>query len=122
MSRREFQRKAEALKKLGDAGKLVTIEKVKRDPSVTKCYKSDLIKRIWRQYEVRNRDFASKLIERVKRRMQSDHVWELQLGGPDTRSNLKMLDTFTNWHIGTQQIWPQIRNLPVGAPIKIRIL
>ena len=50
MSRREFQRKAETLKKLGDAGKLVTIEKVKRDPSVTKCYKSDLIKRVWRQY------------------------------------------------------------------------
>ena len=46
MSRREFQRKAEALKKLGDAGKLVTIEKVKQDLSVTKCYKSDLIKRI----------------------------------------------------------------------------
>jgi len=122
MSRREFQRKAEALKKLGDAGKLVTIEKVKRDPSVTKCYKSDLIKRIWRQYGTRNRDFANKLIERVKRRMQPDHVWELQLGGPDTRSNLKMLDTFTNWHIGTQQIWPQIRNLPTGTPIKIRIL
>lgn len=53
---------------------------------------------------------------------QPDHVWELRLGGPDTRSNLKMLDTFTNWHIGTQQIWPQIRNLPVGTPIKIRIL
>ena len=50
MSRREFQRKAETLKKLGDVGKLVTIEKVKRDPSVTKCYKSDLIKRVWRQY------------------------------------------------------------------------
>ena len=60
---------------------------------------------------------------RPKRRCnQPDHVWELRLGGPDTRSNLKMLDTFTNWHIGTQQIWPQIRNLPVGTPIKIRIL
>ena len=83
MSRREFQRKAEALKKLGDAGKLVTIEKVKRDSSVIKCYKSDLLKRIWRQYEARNRDFAN---------------------------------------IGTQQIWPQIRSLPVGTPMKIRIL
>ena len=69
MSGREFQQKAEALKKLGDAGKLVTIEKVKRDPSVTKCYKSDLIKNIWRQYADRNRDFTNKLIERVKRRM-----------------------------------------------------
>lgn len=75
--------KSRSIKKLGAAGKLVTIEKVKRDPSVTKCYKSDLIKRIRRQYEARNRDFAN---------------------------------------IGTQQIWPQIRSLPVGTPMKIRIL
>ncbi|ANY67522.1 hypothetical protein BBD42_14345 [Paenibacillus sp. BIHB 4019] len=51
---------------------------------------------------------------------QPDHVWELQLGGPDTVKNLKFLDTFTNWHIGVKQIRPQIRDLPTGTKIKIK--
>ena len=53
--------------------------------------------------------------------MQPDHVWELQLGGPDTASNIRFLDSFTNWDIGTQQIRPQIRDLEVGTKIKIKI-
>lgn len=53
--------------------------------------------------------------------MQPDHVWELQLGGPDVASNLRFLDSYTNWHIGTQQIRPQIKNLPTGTKITIKI-
>jgi hypothetical protein len=53
--------------------------------------------------------------------MQPDHIWELQLGGPDVASNLRFLDAFTNTNIGMQQIWPQIRNLPVGTKIRIAI-
>lgn len=53
--------------------------------------------------------------------MQPDHVWELQLGGPDTASNLKFLDSYTNWDIGTQQIRPQIRNFETGTKIRIKI-
>ena len=46
----------------------------------SKCYKSDLIKRIGRQYEARNGDFANKLIERVKEEcnliMYGNYNWE----------------------------------------------
>jgi len=35
------------------------------------------------------------------------------------QSNIKFLDSYTNWNIGTQQIRPQIRNLETGTKIKI---
>ena len=53
--------------------------------------------------------------------MQPDHIWELQLGGPDTAANLRFLDSNTNFDIGTRQIWPQIRNLQVGTRVRVRI-
>ena len=80
-----------------------------------------MIKRIWKQYGKNNPEFANKLIDRVTKKMQPDHVWELQLGGPDTASNLKFLDSFTNWDIGTQQIRQQIKNLDDFTKIKIKI-
>jgi hypothetical protein len=52
--------------------------------------------------------------------MNPDHVWELQLGGPDDPSNLHILDAFTNQAIG-RQIWQQIRNLADYTPIRINI-
>ena len=118
----EFNRKVNALKELGEQGVLYKAENpVLRDPSVTRAYRQDMIKRIWNQYGKTNPEFANKLIDRITTRMQPDHVWELQLGGPDTASNLKFLDSFTNWDIGTQQIRPQIRNLETGTQIKIKI-
>lgn len=80
-----------------------------------------MIKRIWKQYGTNNPQFANKLIERITTKMQPDHIWELQLGGPDTASNLRFLDSYTNWDIGTQQIRQQIKNLDVGTKIKIII-
>lgn len=81
-----------------------------------------MIRRIWEQYGGRNREFANQLIDRVTRRMSPDHIHELQLGGLDIKSNLQFLDRFTNWHIGTQQIRPQIRDLSVGTPIWVEII
>lgn len=80
-----------------------------------------MIKRIWNQYSKRNPGFANNLINKIKKDMQPDHVWELQLNGPDDISNLRFLDSFTNWDIGTQQIRPQIRDLETGTRITIRI-
>ncbi len=118
----EFLRKATTLEQLGKQGLLVKAQNpVKRDPSITRSYKCEMIKKIWNQYSIVNREFADKLISRVKYKMQPDHVWELQLNGPDIRSNLKLLDSFTNWDIGTMQIRPQIKNLPVGTEIRINI-
>ena len=121
MPSREFARKAAALQELGEQGALVrAANPVARDPAITRAYRQDMIRRIWAQYGTQNREFANRLIDRVTRRMSPDHVHELQLGGLDATSNLRFLDRFTNWHVGTQ-IWPQIRDLPVGTPIRIRI-
>ena len=122
MPRREFARKANALRELGEQGMLVrAANPVARDRSITKDYRQNLIDRIWARYSGQNRAFAEKLIDRITRRMQPDHVWELQLGGPDAASNLRFLDAFTNQHIGMRQIRPQIQGLPVGTKIRIRV-
>ena len=122
MSSVEFAKKARALQELGDQGRLVrAANPVARDRAVTNAYRQDMIRRIWAQYGTQNREFANKLIDRVTRRMSPDHVHELQLGGADAASNLKFLDRFTNRHVGTQQIRPQLRNVPVGTTIRIKI-
>lgn len=122
MPKQQFMRKATALQELGEQGQLVrAANPVARNPAITRAYRQDMIRRIWAQYGERNREFANRLIERVTRRMQPDHVWELQLGGPDAASNLRFLDSFTNWHVGTRQIRPQIRDLPVGTRIRIHV-
>ncbi|WP_262506063.1 HINT domain-containing protein [Streptomyces sp. TRM68367] len=122
MSKTEFAKKANALQKLSDEGTLFKAPNpVARNSSVTKNYKGDLIRRVYDQYGSTNPGFADKLKDRILNRMDPDHVHELQLGGADTAGNLKMLDRFTNWHIGTQQIWPQIKNLDDYTPVKIRI-
>ncbi|MBT2762673.1 hypothetical protein J7E85_15930, partial [Paenibacillus sp. ISL-20] len=122
MPKREFERKANKLKELGERGLLYKAQNpVPRDPAVTRQYRQDMIKRIWKQYGQNNPAFGKKLIDRITKRMQPDHVWELQLGGPDIVENLKFLDSFTNWHIGVKQIRPQIKDLPTGTKIKINI-
>lgn len=65
-------------------------------------------------------EFAEETAQ-AARTMQPDHVNELQTGGPDAWRNLRMLDRTTNFQIGTQQIRPQIRDLPDGNPIDIDI-
>ena len=122
MDKKQFYRKANELKILGEQGFLYKAENpVQRDPTVTRNYRQGMIDRIWNQYHTVNPEFADALINRVTTRMQPDHIWELQLGGPDIPSNLRFLDSFTNWHVGSIQIRSQIRNLPTGTPITIKI-
>jgi hypothetical protein len=125
MPKHEFRRKANALKKLGDEGKLFKARNPvrQRDRQRSIGHQQDLIRRIHEQYGRRNPELSRRLIGRITDgRMQLDHVNELQLGGADLRSNMRFLDSFTNWEIGTQQIRPQIRNLPDGTPIRIRVI
>ena len=118
----EFLKKANALQQLGEEGVLFrAANPVARDRTITAAYKSSIIRRIYDQYNAVNPEFAEQLIARV-RRMQPDHVHELQLGGSDVASNLRMLDARINHNIGVQQIRPQIRNLPVGTPIRVRVV
>ncbi|MEU9381346.1 DUF6531 domain-containing protein [Streptomyces sp. NPDC048279] len=121
MPKQQFRMKADALLKLSDAGVLFKAPNpVARDSSITNNYKRDLIRRVYDQFGKTNREFADTLRSRILQRMNPDHVWELQLGGPDAATNLHILDAFTNQRIGNQ-IWQQIRNLPDHTPLKIRI-
>ncbi|MDH6214202.1 DUF6531 domain-containing protein [Streptomyces pseudovenezuelae] len=121
MPKQQFRMKADALLKLSDAGVLFKAPNpVARDTSITNNYKRDLIRRVYDQFGKTNREFADTLRSRILQRMNPDHVWELQLGGPDAATNLHILDAFTNQRIGNQ-IWNQIRKLPDHTPLKIRI-
>lgn len=116
-----FDRKMRALKRLSDEGKLFkATNPVQRDKSITKEYKARIRQRIWDKYWPHDKDMANRLNERLKG-VDPDHVWELQLGGPDTADNLRLLDRATNRDIGTD-IWRQIRNLPDGTPIRIEVV
>lgn len=122
MPKQQFRLKAESLQRLSDAGVLFKAPNpVSRDRQITGKYKQQLIKRVFDQYGQKNREFAEQLRSRILGGMNPDHVWELQLGGPDHASNLHILEQFTIQHIGLQQIWPQIRDLPDFTSIRIRI-
>ena len=125
MPKAEFLRKARALQKLGEEGKLFkAINPVRpRDARRRVAHQQDLIRRIHEQYGRRNPALSRRLIDRITDgRMQLDHVNELQTAGADLRNNMRYLDSFTNNRIGWHQIRPAIRGLPDGTPIRIRII
>ncbi|MFG2530563.1 hypothetical protein [Streptomyces sp. NPDC048516] len=122
MPKQAFERKARALQRLGEEGKLFKFKgktEDYRDKEITKQYKGALEALIRRNHKDAP-EFAEEAAG-AARKMQPDHVNELQTGGPDAWRNLRMLDRTTNFDIGTQQIRPQIKNLPDGNPINIDI-
>ncbi|MET8323251.1 endonuclease [Micromonospora sp. NPDC005189] len=129
--RTDFDRKMAALKRLSDQGKLFKqANPVARDTSITGGFKDRIIRKIHNKYvknnkgsdaqKAKDREAAERMKQRV-RDQNPDHVWELQLGGPDEVSNLKLMDADTNQDIGTQ-IRVQIMNLPDGTPIRIEVV
>jgi RHS repeat-associated protein len=122
MPKNQFNIKARQLQDLSDRGVLFKAPNpVARDSTITGRYKQQLIRRVFDQFGQTNRDFAEALRTRILTRMNPDHIWELQLGGPDVLANLHILDAFTNQRIGTQ-IWTQIMHLPDYTPIRIIII
>ncbi|MFI6448663.1 hypothetical protein [Kitasatospora sp. NPDC050543] len=133
MPKLEFARKALALRRLSNQDKLFKAPKVTRQDGLTNAYKDALVKMIHAQNKdnkslaraatdkVTNKHVVGNQSDRGSGALQPDHVHELQLGGLDQGRNLDMLDGYTNWHIGTQQITHQMRNLPVGTPIKMKL-
>lgn len=75
---------------------------------------------IWKKYWPHDKETSRKLTDKLDT-LDPDHVWELQLGGADDASNLRLLDADTNRDIGNQ-IWQQIRTLPDGTPIRIEVV
>ncbi|WP_020116156.1 hypothetical protein [Streptomyces canus] len=122
MPKQAFERKARALQRLGEEGKLFKFKgrtKDYRDSKITADYKGALTALILRNNKD-DPDFAREAAE-AARNMSPDHVHELQTGGPDAWRNLRMLDRVTNQDIGWNQIRPQIKDLPDGNPINIDI-
>lgn len=120
-ARAQFDRKMAALKKLSDEGKLYkATNPVERNKDITDGYKARIRQMIFDKYWPHDKDMANRLSQRLSR-YHPDHVWELQLGGPDTVENLKLMHGKTNTDIGSQ-IWAQIRNLPDGTPIRIEVV
>ncbi|MGV9566057.1 hypothetical protein [Streptomyces sp. NPDC003480] len=122
MPRQGFERKAKALQRLGQEGQLFKFKgrtQDYRDKKITADYKGALEALIRRNHKD-DPEFAEKAAQ-AARKMEPDHVNELQTGGPDAWRNLRMLDRKTNFEIGTQQIRPQIKDLPDGNPIRIDV-
>jgi hypothetical protein len=119
MPKTQFNRKVAALRRLGERDLLFKRPEPPRDPDITRVYKSAVIKRYYDMFYKKNPIKVKARIEMI-RKMHPDHVWELQLGGPDLRSNLKMLDAHTNMSIGAQ-IKARLRNVAPGTRIKISV-
>jgi uncharacterized protein YukE len=120
MPKAEFLRKAEALKALGDRGMLFRAPTpVPRDRRITDGYRTFVEDRIEQLYG--GTDIGRTMTDGLGS-MSPDHVWELQLGGPDRWGNLSMLDRGVNVPIGLHQIRPQIQGLPDYTPIRIQIV
>ncbi|MET8354312.1 MULTISPECIES: endonuclease [unclassified Micromonospora] len=123
-----FDRKVNALKKLSDEGKLFKqANPLDKDPELTKAYRERIRQAIFAKYwppggkaTEEGKAMANKLLARL-RRLDADHVWDPQLGGPDTVDNLRLLDSHTNQDMGWE-IWQEIQKLPDGTPIRIEVI
>ncbi|MEU2286011.1 LamG-like jellyroll fold domain-containing protein [Streptomyces sp. NPDC013178] len=121
MPKSQFKLKADALKQLSDEGKLVKAPNpLPPRAGIEKGYKQDFFKRVYAQFNDKNPEFVAAARRRIFGGMNPDHVWELQLGGPDVADNLHMLDANTNQAIG-RQIRQQIMHLPDYSPISVTI-
>ncbi|WP_410817859.1 endonuclease [Micromonospora sp. 050-3] len=123
-----FDRKVRALQKLSDEGKLFKqANPVDKDPELTKAYRKRVRDAILAKYwppggkaTEEGKAMARKLQARLDS-LDVDHVWDPQLGGPDTVDNLRLLDSDTNQDMGNE-FWQMIRKLPDGTPIRIEVI
>ncbi|MEU5386230.1 hypothetical protein ACFVT9_25660 [Kitasatospora cineracea] len=120
MPKAQFARKAQQLQELGRRGELYkATNPVSRDKKITEDYKGALIRIISNNHK--DNPELAEAARKVARSMHPDHISELQTGGRDHWEGIRMLDGYTNEEIGKRQIWPSIKNLPDGTPIKIRV-
>jgi len=128
MSKKDFRTKADSLLRLSREGKLRKTP-VKRDPQITRNYRGETIRKLTGQHRgnrAEQRRIAQKFSGRTSANragdgLDPDHVHELQLGGRDHADNLRWMDAYTNRTIGSQ-IAGQLRGVPDGTPVIIRVL
>ncbi|WP_460539715.1 hypothetical protein [Glycomyces halotolerans] len=142
MKKKDFNRKAKDLVRLGQQGKLKRTLDTKsiRDPDITKKHRSRMIKNLAEKHK--NNPKLKQIIEQFKgsekgpdgkwrpksvtekgQLRDPDHVHELQLGGPDDVSNLRWMDAHTNRKIG-RDIYQALEDAKVaeGTPVIVRIV
>jgi hypothetical protein len=115
-NRQVFDKKADALQKLGKDNQLRKVTNVVRDPKITDNYRKQVLKNAKNQFGEQNPEFIKNIEKRLKHTLDADHTHELQLGGKDITENLKLLDKSVNRSIG-KQIQIQIKDIPEGAII-----
>lgn len=122
--KRLYERKLNQLAQLSRDGKLVRTTGYQRSSSLTKKYKADVLARLKDRYDKPGQSAAAKqklqdLMDRV-RKMDVDHRHDLQLGGPDVRGNLKLLDKTSNTSIGAL-VRARMSQMGIGPGTTIRI-
>ncbi|MGW4500351.1 hypothetical protein ACWENR_17260 [Micromonospora sp. NPDC004336] len=149
--RRDFDRKARDLARLGREGRLKKAAPDRDsnkvyDPSTgkrrtrTNIYRDRMIRRLTKGGRLTqdtgtpetNKYLANKrVVERLYAGKGSpraagvgydpDHIQELQLDGTDTYDNLRPMDTWTNRELG-REISLALRNVPEGTPVIVKVI
>jgi predicted metal-dependent hydrolase len=104
MNQKAFDKKLMNLQNAAKEGNLQAsvphgVSKSERS-SVTKSYRKALEKRINEMYK--NNESARENALSKLRNSDIDHIIDLQLGGSNSSSNLRSLDSFTNQDLGRQ--------------------
>ncbi|MCD0442037.1 hypothetical protein LO763_00145 [Glycomyces sp. A-F 0318] len=142
MNKKDFNRKAKDLVRLGNQGRLKRVLNTKslRDPKLTSKHRSDMIaktarnhkgnpklKQILEQFRGTEKGADGKVrpksITHKGQIRDPDHIHELQLGGPDDVSNLRWMDAYTNRKMG-REIYEAMEAAGVkeGTPIIVRLV
>jgi hypothetical protein len=112
---RDFKRKLAALRRTTEEGPITAV-KPKRDPKVTKAYREAVKARVVSRYG-EGTPQTQAILKKIEG-MDADHLKELQWGGVDGPSNLKLTDGGMNRSFGPQ-VYHQTKNLPPGTQIQI---
>jgi hypothetical protein len=134
--KRDFNRKARDLQRLSNQGKLK-----KAKPNRPASYKSPLDGKMkglagWKRDrgivdKLKNKEKNKEIIDKLfagKRgvthrgqALDADHIHDLGLDGPDSLSNLRWMDAWTNREMG-REIGQALKDVPPGTPVIIKIL
>ncbi|MEV4480901.1 hypothetical protein [Micromonospora coxensis] len=141
--KKDFDRKAKDLVRLGQEGKLVKTKPVRRqlphkDPKkpgtrkTTTIFRDRLLRQLGRGQNYRSNKGLVDALFRGKDQKRHpvtgpgvtrdpDHIHELQLGGTDTYDNLRLMDAWTNREIG-REIGLALDDVPYGTPVIVKVI
>ncbi|MEV0807438.1 hypothetical protein [Micromonospora sp. NPDC050200] len=149
--KRDFDRKAKDLRRLGDEGSLKKAKSdrdsnkvydpaTKKSRTRTNIYRDRMIRRLTKDGRltqdmgdrktnkyVANKTAVDRLyagkgpITRSGQGYDPDHIHELQMDGKDEYANLRPMDAWTNRQLGSD-ISVALRDVPEGTPIIVKVI